>query len=724
MVWPDGKRCTEWADGQRQTKWPSGKEETILSSGQRQLSEPDGTEVRATCAHIYHHANTSVCHPILSIVCTPARGLLKATCAFLQITEFPSGQKRTVKPDGTEIIEFGGGGGRQTNFPDGTEEVVLPSGQTQTTFPDGKKVTEFDDGQRQTSWKGGKTETLTPSGMRLVTWPDGTEVSITPNQHDRAALPDGTSVTVFADGQIQIVFVDGTEETILPNGTRQTLYPNGKKRVAFPDGQRQTTWPDSSHETVLPNGQRQTSYPDGKKVVEFPDGQQQITHTDGSKETIWPDAVNNDRNEEAVADAGVQSSKRPADEKESIALQAHTQATDDAIAVAAAAVRRVTEDIEKESAAAAEARDAKIAAKKEAARQAAEAAAAVAKREEDRLAALAAKEAAAQAEADRAKKLSRLPTYSKPSPPQGIVRLSGTGHTPRRTSSALEPLKREAKAAASWVQSWPAELEPLVAFPAVRTYMQRSELNHLNDCYRMTQEHVDELATKLAMQQPVLPPSSLEDRQGDKLTTTTAASTALQKLWRRVAAFQRWDVNRKGVLNFRDVELAIYTAFSREMVAILLGKDNLQDKFDAIDTRKEGTIRFSDFFVHCSIDPKFFGLIKNETVVQSQPLSILPMQENMLKELKMVSDQPDGTSGLVDVWDPATERWFERLGSLGQVSTDTMAASEGVCEGASLTHKAGVETQSRLGKLLETCVIREGTTGDVYAVARIRRRDK
>ena len=52
-------------------------------------------------------------------------------------------------------------------------------------------------------------------------------------------------------------------------------------------------------------------------------------------------------------------------------------------------------------------------------------------------------------------------------------------------------------------------------------------------------------------------------------------------------AFRRWDVEGKGVLDYHDVDAAIHRNFSREMVAIILGKDNLQDKFDAMDLRKE-----------------------------------------------------------------------------------------------------------------------------------------
>lgn len=664
---------------------------------------------------------------------------MKLDAAVLQITEFPSGQKRTVKPDGTEIIEFGGGGGRQTNFPDGTVEVVQ-SGQTQTMYPSGKKVTEFDDGQRQTTWKDGRTKTLTPAGVQLVTWPDGAEITMTPNKHNRSALPDGTEVTEFVDGQTQITFPNGMQETILPNGTRQTLHSDGKKILTFPDGQRQTTWPDSTYETVLPDGQRQTSYPDGRKVVEWPDGQMQITHPDGSQETVWPavtkqeetDGVIEEKDQNLAADVRVQSSRSLANETESAALQAHSRAIDDAVAAAASIVCRVSEDIEREAAAAAAARAAKTAAKEEAARQAAEAAAAAAKREEDRLVALATKEAAAKAETERAKKLSRLPSSVRPSPPQS-VRLSGTGHTPRRICSGLEPLKREAEELAAWVQSWPPELKPLVSLPAAMAYMQRSGLNNLDDCYQMTQEHVDGLASKLTMQQPAIPlplPQSNSDRtiplsthaqQSEDSQDDEAAPTAvatLQELWRRISAFQRWDTHQKGVVNYHDVDLAIHATFSREMVAMLLGKDNLQDKFDAIDVRKEGEIRFSDFFLQCSIDPKFFGLVKNEAVMQSQPRLILP-QMQLLADLKVLKGPSHGISGSVpaplpleelelQLFDPATERWFERCGSLAQQRSPLDQPKKDADE---------------LSKSLQTCVIRQGATGDVYAVARVRRRD-
>jgi hypothetical protein len=126
----------------------------------------------------------------------------------------------------------------------------------------------------------------------------------------------------------------------------------------------------------------------------------------------------------------------------------------------------------------------------------------------------------------------------------------------------------------------------------------------------MTQEHVDELVARIDMQQPVLPlplkpqqqsqvgeQSAEGGSQGDgasaadaaaaEPTAAARATAALAELWRRVQAFRRWDVEGKGVLDYHDVDAAIHRNFSREMVAIILGKDNLQDKFDAMDLRKE-----------------------------------------------------------------------------------------------------------------------------------------
>ena len=133
------------------------------------------------------------------------------------------------------------------------------------------------------------------------------------------------------------------------------------------------------------------------------------------------------------------------------------------------------------------------------------------------------------------------------------------------------------------------------------------------------------------------------------------------------------------------------------------------------------------------------GLIKNEVM---QP-PILPMQEKMLSELKVLGSASDNMLGAatsdadppsLHVWDPATERWFDRGGAVSAAAATLAAtAGEGTGRGDVAGEAAGVGlapgggspppvAESQLGRLLQTCVVREGASGDVYAVARVSRR--
>ena len=74
------------------------------------------------------------------------------------------------------------------------------------------------------------------------------------------------------------------------------------------------------------------------------------------------------------------------------------------------------------------------------------------------------------------------------------------------------------------------------------------------------------------------------------------AKTLLTDLWTRAEIFQRWDEDESGALDYMEVDKAINATFSREMIGLLLGKKNLQDRFNAIDTNKDGVISFGEMY--------------------------------------------------------------------------------------------------------------------------------
>ena len=64
----------------------------------------------------------------------------------------------------------------------------------------------------------------------------------------------------------------------------------------------------------------------------------------------------------------------------------------------------------------------------------------------------------------------------------------------------------------------------------------------------------------------------------------------------RVKIFQLWDEDDSGFLDYREVDQAIHNTFAREMIAMIVGKGSLQDKFDSIDANNDSKISFEELF--------------------------------------------------------------------------------------------------------------------------------
>ena len=130
-------------------------------------------------------------------------------------------------------------------------------------------------------------------------------------------------------------------------------------------------------------------------------------------------------------------------------------------------------------------------------------------------------------------------------------------------------------------EAWPKELLPLVTIPAVKEYMDSIELESLDDCH-----YLDESMRK-PLEEAIATAPKIKQKQ---------AKTLLTDLWTRAEIFQRWDEDESGALDYMEVDKAINATFSREMIGLLLGKKNLQDRFNAIDTNKDGVISFGEMY--------------------------------------------------------------------------------------------------------------------------------
>ena len=111
-----------------------------------------------------------------------------------------------------------------------------------------------------------------------------------------------------------------------------------------------------------------------------------------------------------------------------------------------------------------------------------------------------------------------------------------------------------------------------------------------------------------------------------------------------VAAFQRWDADGNGSLDYHELDVAINRTFSREMISMLLGKaNNLQDRFDAIDTNRDGRISFGEFYSECCKDARFFGLIKNKALSSDMKVMVAcPAGMGPGQQLHVDPDGPQG----------------------------------------------------------------------------------
>ena len=83
----------------------------------------------------------------------------------------------------------------------------------------------------------------------------------------------------------------------------------------------------------------------------------------------------------------------------------------------------------------------------------------------------------------------------------------------------------------------------------------------------------------------------------------------------RIEIFQRWDEDKNGFLDYTEVDRAIHQSFSREMISMILGRDNLQDKFGAIDANGDGRISFAEMYNEvkrtscCNFHPHFKAIV-------------------------------------------------------------------------------------------------------------------
>eukprot|EP01043_Picozoa_sp_COSAG02_P044819 COSAG02_NODE_4038_length_5874_cov_2.627661_2_plen_617_part_00 len=182
-------------------------------------------------------------------------------------------------------------------------------------------------------------------------------------------------------------------------------------------------------------------------------------------------------------------------------------------------------------------------------------------------------------------------------------------------------------------QAWPPELEALRAVPAISEWMANPEvgLTCFDDCCWIDEQMLDDMNDLLGG----LPQIKEREMKG-----------RLQDLWSKIQVFNRWDKNPKdGTINYMEVDQEVHATFSEKMRRMLLGKhSNLQDKFDALDTNKDGNISFGEFYAACA-DRKFFGLMKNDALqqVEQAPAGRIPVVVSCPEKGR----HDDGTSAMV-----------------------------------------------------------------------------
>jgi len=172
--------------------------------------------------------------------------------------------------------------------------------------------------------------------------------------------------------------------------------------------------------------------------------------------------------------------------------------------------------------------------------------------------------------------------------------------------------------------AWPEPLAPLLGVEAARAYLGSIEITSVDLCF-----HIDDtISAALRAACPGPGP----------------AAAALEKLLEVVAAFQRWDADGNGSLDYHELDVAINRTFSREMIGMLLGAShNLQDRFDAIDTNRDGKISFGEFYSECCKDARFFGLIKNKALSSDMKVMVAcPAGMGPGQQLHVDPDGPQG----------------------------------------------------------------------------------
>eukprot|EP01048_Picozoa_sp_COSAG05_P002455 COSAG05_NODE_101_length_19100_cov_24.260144_8_plen_357_part_00 len=165
-----------------------------------------------------------------------------------------------------------------------------------------------------------------------------------------------------------------------------------------------------------------------------------------------------------------------------------------------------------------------------------------------------------------------------------------------------------------WTDTVPTKLQPVLQ--GVKGFLDEQGFESLDD-------FPDGLDEELKPQMDAAVEAFLEGlpalKKNKNLNVWAELNVALER-------FRVWDKDGGGTIDYMEMDAAINANFSREMIGLLLGKDNLQDKFEEIDANGDGQLSFSEVYAQCVKDPKFFGLLKNNALTPVLDSGYLAMQ--------------------------------------------------------------------------------------------------
>ncbi|XP_018333692.1 centromere protein J [Agrilus planipennis] len=155
--------------------------------------------------------------------------------------KYPNGNTKTVSKEGNlVVVNYYNGDVKETNLLVGTVRYYYKENRIwHTTFPDGSELLEFPNGQTEKKFKDGSHEVkyvdgtirnVGTSGTEKITYVDGTVVTMNKQGDKILELPSGEK-EIHTQQQKRREYPDGTVKTVYADGTQETKYSNGRIRI-------------------------------------------------------------------------------------------------------------------------------------------------------------------------------------------------------------------------------------------------------------------------------------------------------------------------------------------------------------------------------------------------------------------------------------------------------------------------------------------------------------